>query len=117
MSHSSNSNVTFCDVCNLSSETKKGLYWHQSYDSTHEELLEKMFCSDDDGSIPEPPAKTMEMMYDSDEDFIYPTPSTKTKTESKTKDNTKDIAKTKPITITEDSIYSGIKFECTERHA
>ena len=38
MSHSTNSNVTsvnFCDVCNLSFETKKGLYRHQSYDSNY----------------------------------------------------------------------------------
>ena len=35
MSHSTNSKVSsvnFCDVCNLSFETKKGLYKHQSYD-------------------------------------------------------------------------------------
>ena len=61
------------------------------------------------------------MIYDSDEDFIYPKPSTKTKTETKTKDNTKDIIKTKPITKpktkTEDSIYSGLKFEYKEYHA
>ena len=46
MSHSTNSNVTsvnFFDVCNLSFETKKGLYRHQSYGSKHKLLLEKMF--------------------------------------------------------------------------
>ena len=46
MPHSTNSNVTsvnFCDVCILSFETKKGLYRHQSYDTKHRELLEKMF--------------------------------------------------------------------------
>ena len=53
--------------------------------------------SDDDGAITEPPAKTMEIMYGSDEDFIYPKPTANTKTETKTKDSTKDIIKTKPI--------------------
>ena len=51
MSHSTNSNVTFCDVCDLSFETKKGLYRHQSYDSKQKELLEKMFGSDDEAPI------------------------------------------------------------------
>ena len=54
MSHSTNSKVSsvnFCDVCNLSFETKKCLYKHQSYDSKHEELLEKMFDSDDEVQI------------------------------------------------------------------
>ena len=51
MSHSNNSKVNFCDVCDLSFETKKGLYRHQSYDSKHEELLEKTFGSDDEAPI------------------------------------------------------------------
>ena len=54
MSHSTNSNVTsvnFCDVCNLSFETKKGLYRNQSYDPKHKKLLEKMFDSDLDEAI------------------------------------------------------------------
>ena len=59
MSHTTNSNVNPCDVCNLSFETKKGLYRHQSYDSKHEELLEKMLDSDDDGAITETPSKTI----------------------------------------------------------
>ena len=96
MSHSTNSNVNFCDVCNLSIETKKALYGHQSCDSKNKELLEKMYGSDDDGAITEPPAKTMEMIYDSDEDFINSKLSTKTITDTKTKDYTKDIFKTKP---------------------
>ena len=120
MSHTTNSNVNFCDVCNLSFEKKKGLYRHQSYDSKPERLLEKMFCLVDDGAITEPPAKTMEMMHDSDEDFIYPKLSTKTKTGLKTKDNTKDIIKTKPSTKpkteTEDSFFTRIKYECKECH-
>ena len=121
MSHSTNSNLNFCNVCNVSFETNKGLYRHQSCESKHKELLEKMFGPVDDGGITEPLAKTMERMFDSDKDFIYPKPSTKTKTENKTKDNTKEIFKTKSITKpeikTEDSIYSGIKFECRECHA
>ena len=77
MSHSTNSNVNFCDVCDLSFGTKKGLYRHQSYDSKHKELLEKMFGSHE------------ERMYDSGGDLIYDKPSTKTET----KNNTKDIIK------------------------
>ena len=56
MYQSKNSNVTsvnFCDVYNLSFETKKGLYRHQSYDLKHKELLEKMFDSDLDEAITE----------------------------------------------------------------
>ena len=51
MSLSTNIYKNFCDVCDLSFETKKGLYRHQSYDSKHEELLEKMFSSDDEAPI------------------------------------------------------------------
>ena len=94
MSHSTNSNVTsvnFCEICNLSFETKKGLHRHQSYDPKHKELLEKMFDlrssftdSDLDEAITEAstkteaPTKTIEKKYDSDGDFIYAKPSTKT---------------------------------------
>ena len=93
MSHLTNSNVNFCDVCDLSFETKNCLYRHQSYDSTHQELLEKMFGSDDDGDLSfsgaktesakrlqsrspaktEASAKTIERMYDSDDELIYKT--------------------------------------------
>ena len=115
MSHSTNSNVTsahFCDVCNLSFETKKGLYRHQSYDPKHKELLGKMFDSDLDEAITEASSKTeattktIEKMYDSIGDFIYVKPSTKTET--------KDIIKTK--TKLDDNIYTRIKFECKECH-
>ena len=51
MSHSTNSNVNFCDVCNLSFETKKGLYRHQSYDSKHKKLLEKKFSCDNEAPV------------------------------------------------------------------
>ena len=99
MSHSTNSNVNFWDVCDLCLEMKKDLYWHQSYDFKHKELLEKMVGSEEDG------AETEERMYNSDEDFIYP----------KTKNNTKDTIKTKPSTEpktkTEESIYTRIKYE------
>ena len=79
-------------------------------------MLEKMFGSDDDEAKTEAPhLETSERMYDSDDELIYPLSSTKTK------DNTKGVIKTKPITKTktktEDSIYSGIMFECKECHA
>ena len=51
MSHSTNSNVNFCDVYDLSFEAKKDLYRHQSYDSKHKELLEQMLGSDDEAPI------------------------------------------------------------------
>ena len=59
--------------------------------------------------------ETMERVYDSEEKFYF------LKLKTKTKDNTKDITKTKPITKpkneTEDSIYSGIKYECKDCRA
>ena len=49
MSQSTNTSViNFCDVCNLSFESKKALYRHQSYDLIHKELLEKMFDSEEE---------------------------------------------------------------------
>ena len=73
MSQSTNTSViNFCDVCNLSSETKKGLYRHQSYDLKHKELLEKMFESEEE---------ILERVYNSDEDdYII-------KTRAKTEDS------------------------------
>ena len=54
MSQSTNTSViNFCDVCNLSFESKKGLYRHQSYDLKHKELLEKMFESEEEEEISE----------------------------------------------------------------
>ena len=61
MSQSTNTSViNFCDVCNLSFETKKGLCRHQSYDLKHKELLEKMFESEEE--------EILEKVYNSDED-------------------------------------------------
>ena len=61
------------------------------------------------------PCSSMERVYDSEEEYYFPRPKTKTK------DNTKGIIKTRPInkpkTKTEESIYSGIKYECRECHA
>ena len=101
MSHSTNSNVpsvNFCDVCDLSFESKKGLYRHQSYDPKHKELLEKMFDSDLDGD---------------EADYVL-SPKTKPKDDTKdiikTKTETKDKTETKP----EDNIYTRIKYECKE---
>ena len=48
MSQSTNTSVrNFCDVCNLSIESKKSSYRHQSYDLKHKELLEKLFESEE----------------------------------------------------------------------
>ena len=88
MSHSTNSNVNFCDVCDLSFETKKDLYRHQSYDSKHKELLEKIFDSDDEALIDvkpkaerfippssQPIPENMERVYDTEEYyFLRPKP-------------------------------------------
>ena len=73
MSQSTNNNViNFCDVCNLSFETKKGLYRHQSYDLKLKELLKKMFESEEE--------EISERLYNSDEDdYII---KTKAKTEN-----------------------------------
>ena len=68
MSHSTNSNINFCDFCDLSFETKKDLYRHQSYDSKHKELLDKIFGSDDlPNRFPDeaPIPKNLERVYDS----------------------------------------------------
>ena len=83
MSQSTNTTViNFCDVCNLSFESKKGLYRHQSYDLKHKELLEKMFESEEE--------EILEKVYNSDEDdYII-----------KTKAKTKDIIKTETETET-----------------
>ena len=72
MSQSTNTSVlNFCDLCNLSFETKNGLYRHQSYDLKYEELLEKKFESEEEIS---------ERVYNSDEDdYII---KTKAKTEN-----------------------------------
>ena len=97
MSQSTNTSVVnFCDVCNLSFESKKGLYRHQSYDLKHKELLGKMFESEEE--------EISERVYNSDEDdYVY-----------KPKVNTKDIIKTK--VKNENNIYSKIKYECKECH-
>ena len=92
MSLSSNTSViNFCDVCNLSFESKKSLYRHQSYDLKHKELLEKMFEFEEKDEV-------AERVYNSDEDdFLF---------------KTRDIIKTE--TETENNIYSKIRFICTE---
>ena len=100
MSQSTNTSViNFCDVCNLSFESKKALYRHQSYDLKHKELLEKMFESEEE--------EISERVYNLDEDdYII-----------KTK------PATKPKTKTEEDIYTRIKsakpfhgYECKECH-
>ena len=81
MSQSTNTTViNFCDVCNLSFESKKSLYRHQSYDLKHKELLEEMFESEEE--------EILEKVYNSDEDdYIIKTKDiikTETETEIKT---------------------------------
>ena len=79
MSQSTNTSViNFCDVCNLSFESKKGLYRHQSYDLKHKELLEKMFGSEEE--------EISERVYSSDEDDYIIKSKTKTKDIIKTTD-------------------------------
>ena len=116
MSQSTNTNViNFCDICNISFETKKGLYRHQSYDLKHKELLEKMFESEEEEEI-------SERVYNSDEDDdIIKTKSktetkTKSKTKSKTETKTKSETGTETETETENNIYSKIMFICKECH-
>ena len=93
MSQSTNTSViNLCDVCNLSFESKKDLYRHQSYDLKHKELLEKMFESEE--------VEILEKLYNSDEDdYII-----------KTK------PATKPKTKTEEDNYTRINYECKECH-
>ena len=78
MSQSTNTSViNFCDVCNLSFESKKALYRHQSYDLKHKELLEKMFESEEE--------EISESVYNLDEDdyIIKTKPATEPKTKLK----------------------------------
>ena len=111
MSQSTNiSVINFCDVCNLSFETKKGLYRHQSYDLKHKELLEKMFESDEEPKVKHEGSK--ERVYDPGEDDYVYKPMANIKDVIKTKTETK--TKTKPKA--EDSIYSKIKYERKECH-
>ena len=95
MSQSINTSViSFCDVCNLSFESKKGLNRHQSYDLKHKELLEKMFEREKE--------EISERVYNSDEDdyiIIF-----------------RDVIKTETETETENIIYSKIRFICKEYH-
>ena len=125
MSHSTNSNVNFCDGCNLTFETKRDLYRHQSYDPKRKELLEKMFDSDLDEAITEAPikteasTKTIKLMYDSDGDFIYVKPSTKTETKDiiqiKTKGSSTLVGETRlALPQPGDNIYTRINYECKE---
>ena len=93
MTQSTKSNViNFCDVCNLSFESRKSLYRNQSYDLEHKELLEKMFESEEE--------EISERLYNLDEDdYIFKTkPATKLKTK------------------TEEDISTRFKYEFKECH-
>ena len=90
MSQSTNTSViNFCDSCNLSFESKKALYRHQSHDLKHKELLEKIFESEEEEEI-------SERVYNPDEDDYIIKTRAKTKTETKSE------------TETENNIYSKI---------
>ena len=92
MSQSTKTNViNFCDVCNLSFESRKGLYRHQSNNLKHKELLEKKFESEEE--------EISERVYNSDED-----------------DYIIKIKRAKPKTKTEEDISTRFKYECTECH-
>ena len=97
MSQSTNTSViNFCDVYNLSFESKKALYRHQSYDLKHKELLEKLFESEEEDIL--------EKLYNSDEDdYII-----------KTKTKTKDIIKSKDIIKTETETKTEPRWVCGE---
>ena len=124
MSHSTNSNVNFCDVCGA----KKGLYRHQSYGSKHKESLEKMFGSDYEAPfnakhkaekvIPpstQPLPENMERLYDPEEEYYFlrskPQTESKHKAESKSKTEikSKTESKLKNESIPKDNIKDIIK--------
>ena len=102
MSQSNNTSViNFCHVCNLSFESKKGLYSHQSYDLKHKELLEKKFESEED--------EISERVYNSDEDYYII--KTKAKTENNIYSKTRSA---KPLGKQGQSPFHG--YECKECH-
>ena len=85
-------------MCNLSFESKKGLYRHQSYDLKHKELLEKMFESEEE--------EISERVYNSDEDdYII---KTKTKTKDIIKTETETENKTEPCWVCGDKFKNQI---------
>ena len=99
--------INFCDVCNLSFESKKGLYKHQSYDLKHKELLEKMFEFEEE--------EILERVYNSDEDDYFIITKAKAKDIHRTKDIIKtetetgiDIAKTEPCWVCGDKFKNQI---------
>ena len=101
MSQSTNTSViNFCDVCNLSFESKKGLYRHQSYNLNYRELLEKMFESEEE--------EISERVYNSDEDDYIIKTKTKTKDTIKTKDIIKTETKTEPCWVCGDKFKNQI---------
>ena len=102
MSQSANTSaINFCDVCNLSFESKKGLYRHQSYDLKHKELLEKMFESEEE--------EISERVHNSDEDDYIIKTKIKTKDIIKTETETGiDIAKTEPCWVCGDKFKNQI---------
>ena len=111
MFNSTKSNVNFCDVCDLSFETKKDLYRHESYDSKHKELSEKMFGSDDEAPIdvqpkgervippsPQPILENIERVYNSEEEFYFLRPKPKIESKPKTESKSKGASPLVPET-------------------
>ena len=93
-------NVNFCSICDLAFETRKQFVKH----SLGDENLNKAKKEYED----EVEDETKERVYDVEEDDYILKPKTITK------DNTKDIIKTKTETEAKNNMYTRIKFECKE---
>ena len=93
-------NVNFCSIFDLAFETRKQFVKH----SLGDENLNKAKKEYED----EVEDETKEKVYDVEEDDYILKPKTITK------DNTKDIIKTKTETEAKNNMYTRIKFECEE---
>ena len=120
-------NATFCSICDLAVETRKQIIKHNLGDEHLNSARKEMEYE----TMGLRPCCTMERVYDSEGEYNFLRHKMKGASPlvPQSKNNTKNIIKTKPITKpktkTEDgleamlrhSIYSGIKHECKECHA